>query len=72
MASSACRVGIAIGAFTGLIIGLIGVGGGFVMVPILRRFTNMSTHGIVATLLLVIALAGTAGVLTRLSHGGLP
>jgi hypothetical protein len=51
--------------------GLLGVGGGFVMVPMLRRFTNVSMHGIVATSLLVIALVGSAGVLTALRHGGL-
>jgi uncharacterized protein len=61
----------AIGAFTGFMTGLLGVGGGFVMVPMLRRFTNVSMHGIVATSLLVIALVGTAGVLTALHHGGL-
>lgn len=61
----------AIGAFTGFMTGLLGVGGGFVMVPMLRRFTNVSMHGIVATSLLVIALVGSAGVLTAVSHGGL-
>jgi uncharacterized protein len=61
----------AIGAFTGFMTGLLGVGGGFVMVPMLRRFTNVSMHGIVATSLLVIALVGSAGVLTALRHGGL-
>ena len=39
----------AIGALTGFMTGLLGVGGGFVIVPMLRRFTNLSMHGIVAT-----------------------
>lgn len=58
-----------IGAVTGFMTGLLGVGGGFVMVPLLRRFTNVSMHGIVATSLLVIALVGTGGVASALLHG---
>ncbi|OXH84034.1 hypothetical protein CA830_32870, partial [Burkholderia multivorans] len=45
-------VGLALastGAVTGLMTGLLGVGGGFVIVPMLRKFTNVSMHGIVAT-----------------------
>ncbi|MBC7480867.1 MAG: sulfite exporter TauE/SafE family protein, partial [Rhizobacter sp.] len=51
-----------IGALTGFMTGLLGVGGGFVIVPMLRRFTNMSMHAIVATSLMVIALVGFGGV----------
>lgn len=57
-----------IGALTGFMTGLLGVGGGFVMVPLLRRFTAVSMHGIVATSLLVIALVGSAGVANALLH----
>ncbi|GAC1411516.1 MAG: sulfite exporter TauE/SafE family protein [Burkholderiaceae bacterium] len=59
----------AIGAATGFMTGLLGVGGGFVIVPMLRRFTNVSMHGIVATSLLVIALVGFGGVITSVAHG---
>jgi uncharacterized membrane protein YfcA len=58
-----------IGAFTGFMTGLLGVGGGFVIVPMLRRFTAVSVHGIVATSLLVIALVGSGGVVTSLLRG---
>lgn len=52
----------AIGAATGFLTGALGVGGGFLMVPMLRRFTDISMHGIVATSLMVIALVSTGGV----------
>ncbi len=57
------------GAVTGLMTGLLGVGGGFVIVPMLRKFTNVSMHGIVATSLMVIALVGTGGVFATLLAG---
>lgn len=50
------------GALTGLLSGLLGVGGGFVMVPVLRRYTNLPIHSIVATSLAVIALVAASGV----------
>jgi uncharacterized membrane protein YfcA len=38
-----------------LLSGLLGVGGGFVIVPALRRFTDLSMNSVVATSLAVIA-----------------
>jgi hypothetical protein len=58
-----------IGAVAGFTAGLLGVGGGFVIVPMLRRFTNASMHIAVATSLLVIALVGAAGFASSLAHG---
>lgn len=62
----------AIGAVSGFMTGLLGVGGGFVIVPLLRRFTGVSMHGIVATSLMVIAVVGGGGVLVALLHGARP
>ncbi|HWY24354.1 MAG TPA: sulfite exporter TauE/SafE family protein [Nevskia sp.] len=61
-----------IGAVSGFMTGLLGVGGGFVIVPLLRRYTGVSMHGIVATSLLVIAVVGSGGVAVALLHGAHP
>jgi uncharacterized membrane protein YfcA len=53
-----------IGLLTGLLAGLLGVGGGFVIVPALRASTDLSMHSAVATSLMAIALisGGTVAV----------
>ena len=58
-----------IGGVAGFMTGLLGVGGGFVIVPLLRHYSNVSMHAAVATSLMVIALVGTVGVGTALLHG---
>jgi hypothetical protein len=57
------------GAIAGLLSGLLGVGGGFVMVPALRRFTDLDMQSTVATSLAVIALVSLTGVLTSAAAG---
>ena len=59
----------AIGASTGLVTGLLGVGGGFIIVPLLQRFSNVSVQGIIATALMVIALVSGVGAWMALAHG---
>ena len=58
-----------IGVITGFMSGLLGVGGGFILIPLLNRFTALSIHSSVATSLMVIALVSTGGVIISLSHG---
>jgi uncharacterized membrane protein YfcA len=59
----------AIGACTGLTSGLLGVGGGFIIVPLLQRLSNISVQGIIATALMVIALVSGGGAWLALAHG---
>lgn len=51
-----------VGMGTGVLSGMFGVGGGFVIVPALVFFTGMSIHRAVATSLLVIVLVSISGV----------
>jgi uncharacterized protein len=57
------------GALTGFMTGLLGVGGGFIIVPLLRKLTNVSMQGIVATSLFVIALVGAGGIAVSFARG---
>lgn len=60
----------AAGAFTGVLTGFLGVGGGFLIVPALVLFGSLAMHEAVGTSLLVIAINSFAGLLGHLSHGG--
>lgn len=71
--TSPCAVVLAVtGAFTGLLSGLFGIGGGFVLVPVLRQVTELSIHSAVATSLLFVALVSGGGVLAAALQGSLP
>ena len=60
------------GAAAGMLLGLLGVGGNFVMVPVLRRYTDLAMQCVVvATLLAVIALVSTTGVASSAAAGTL-
>lgn len=63
----------AIRAASGFLSGLLGVGGGFVIVPALRATTALSMHSAVATSLMAIALTSAGTVLATLLMGrGMP
>lgn len=57
------------GLAAGVLSGLFGVGGGFVIVPALVLVTGMGIHRAVATSLLVIALVSASGVASYLAAG---
>lgn len=59
------------GVVAGLLSGLIGVGGGFVMVPALKRYTDLAMQSIIATSLGVIALVSISGVTSSALAGNL-
>ncbi|XOT96566.1 sulfite exporter TauE/SafE family protein, partial [Alcaligenes pakistanensis] len=58
-----------IGAVAGLFSGMLGVGGGFLIVPALKRFSDLSMHSIVATSLMLIALISLSASAMSLAHG---
>ncbi|MDB5802563.1 MAG: sulfite exporter TauE/SafE family protein [Rhodocyclales bacterium] len=59
----------AMGAAAGTISGLLGVSGGFLVVPLLRSFTALSMQAIVATSLFVTALISVGSVCNAFAHG---
>ena len=58
-----------VGVVTGVLSGLFGVGGGFVIVPALVLFSRMPIHRAVATSLLVIVLVSISGVASHFLAG---
>jgi uncharacterized membrane protein YfcA len=59
----------AIGGVTGFIAGLLGVGGGFVIVPALRAGSGLSMHTCIATSLMAIALISAVAVVGAVAQG---
>jgi uncharacterized membrane protein YfcA len=59
------------GSLAGLLSGLLGVGGGFVMVPALQRYTDLPMKSAIATSLAVIALVSLMGVVVASASGGM-
>lgn len=65
-----CFVGMSSAAMlTGLLSGLFGVGGGFMIVPALMLLTNVTIQQAVATSLLVISVISTTGFVSFLQYG---
>jgi uncharacterized membrane protein YfcA len=60
---------LAAGTAAGVLSGLFGVGGGFIIVPALLYVTGMSLHRAIATSLLVIFLISVSGVASSVVHG---
>ncbi|MDE1167938.1 MAG: sulfite exporter TauE/SafE family protein [Pseudomonas sp.] len=58
-----------VGACCGFLTGLLGVGGGFLLVPAFRQLSDIRLHGIIATSLMVIALVSGMAILGALHAG---
>jgi uncharacterized membrane protein YfcA len=59
------------GCWAGFLSGLLGVGGGFVIVPALKRYTDLPVQSIVATSLGVLAIISSGGVVFSAVSGNL-
>lgn len=60
------------GLLSGLLSGLLGVGGGFVIVPALTRYTDLDIRSVQVTSLAVIALVSLSGVSAAAWHDTVP
>ncbi len=60
---------LALGLFTGILSGLFGVGGGFIIVPAIVLFSGMAMNRAVGTSLLVITLVSAAGLGSQWLNG---
>ncbi|MFO0902299.1 MAG: sulfite exporter TauE/SafE family protein [Pirellulales bacterium] len=67
--SRCARLLFVVGVLTGVLSGLFGVGGGFVIVPALVLFSSMPMHRAVGTSLMVIALVSVSGVVSQFGAG---
>jgi uncharacterized membrane protein YfcA len=69
--TSRCALLLAgIGLATGVLTGLFGVGGGFIIVPALITFSGMNMERAIGTSLLVIALVSVSGIASHFAGGG--
>ncbi|MFT7771741.1 sulfite exporter TauE/SafE family protein [Roseateles sp.] len=59
------------GSLSGMLSGLLGVGGGFVIAPMLSGISNVPPRGVVATSMAVIALVSVGGVLGAATQGAM-
>ncbi|MBT3345892.1 MAG: sulfite exporter TauE/SafE family protein [Gemmatimonadetes bacterium] len=65
-----CTIAMSVvGLVTGILSGLLGVGGGFIIVPALMFFSTLGVYRAVATSLLVITIIGSAGLISHLVAG---
>ncbi|MXS86372.1 sulfite exporter TauE/SafE family protein [Nitrosomonas sp. HPC101] len=65
-----CARGLLVsGAITGFLSGLLGVGGGFIIIPALRKVSDLPMKTLIATSLSITALISLAGVVSATSMG---
>lgn len=69
LTSRCARLLLLTGVTAGILSGMFGVGGGFIIVPALMVFSSMSMSRAVGTSLMVISLVSASGVISQLSAG---
>jgi uncharacterized protein len=69
LTSKCARLLVIVGLMTGILSGMFGVGGGFVIVPALVLFSGMEIHRAVGTSLFCIVLISISGVTSYLASG---
>lgn len=69
LTSRCARLLLLTGVTAGILSGMFGVGGGFIIVPALIVFSSMSMSRAVGTSLMVISLVSASGVISQLSAG---
>ncbi|MFO0062660.1 MAG: sulfite exporter TauE/SafE family protein [Planctomyces sp.] len=69
LTSRCARLLLLTGVLAGILSGMFGVGGGFIIVPALMVFSSMSMSRAVGTSLMVISLVSASGVISQLSTG---
>lgn len=58
-----------VGGLAGFLTGMLGVGGGFAIVPTLRQVSELSIAGVVSTSLMVISLVSGSSIVISLARG---
>lgn len=66
--ASCTRVLLLIGAIAGFLSGLLGVGGGFIVMPVLQKVSNLEHRMVVATSLTMTAMVTLVGVIAYASY----
>ncbi len=69
LTSRCARLLAIVGLLMGILSGMFGVGGGFVIVPALVLFSGMAIHQAVGTSLFVIVLVSISGVASHIARG---
>lgn len=62
---------IGIGTLTGFLSGLLGVGGGFLIVPAFKKVTDLDYASIIATTLTITALISVSAFISHLQHSNI-
>ncbi len=72
LTSRCARLLLIVGVASGILSGMFGVGGGFIIVPALILFSSMSMSRAAGTSLMVISMVSASGIVSQLWIGQTP